>query len=205
MYIERKKAGVRWSVHFQLVLWLQVTSCCGWWGGGFGSEEVGSPSQSAAGFGGELAASSLRGKAFIVRLRCLIITFQIQERKGQIGVLAMLDYHLLWADATLLSRWCYGNSCRAWLELRVSLTFPLIFFSVSLSLSVCVALSFSLFMKVTDSSVKRSNGTAGCMIARKNLKELQTCISHLRELGHTSAELLNQVRSHYIRAVCQRV
>nr|XP_012775511.3 nesprin-2 isoform X1 [Maylandia zebra] len=46
--------------------------------------------------------------------------------------------------------------------------------------------------EVTDSSVKRSNGTAGCMIARKNLKELQTCISHLRELGHTSAELLNQ-------------
>lgn len=145
MYIERKKAGVRWSVHFQLVLWLQVTSCCGWWGGGFGSEEVGSPSQSAAGFGGELAASSLRGKAFIVRLRCLIITFQIQERKGQIGVLAMLDYHLLWADATLLSRWCYGNSCRAWLELRVSLTFPLIFFSVSLSLCLCGSLFLSLY------------------------------------------------------------
>lgn len=148
MYIERKKAGVRLSVNFQLVLWLQVASCCGWWGGGFSSEEVGSPSQSAAGFGGELAASSLWGKAFIVRLRCLIITFQIQERRGQIGVLAMLDYHLLWADATLLSHWCYGNSCRAWLELRVALTFPLMFFSVSLSLSLC--LCGSLFLSLYE-------------------------------------------------------
>ncbi|XP_075304834.1 nesprin-2-like isoform X3 [Odontesthes bonariensis] len=46
--------------------------------------------------------------------------------------------------------------------------------------------------EVTDSSKKGSDGTAGCIIGAKNLKELQTYISYLRELGHTSAELLNQ-------------
>ncbi|KAF7200974.1 transcript variant X3 [Nothobranchius furzeri] len=46
--------------------------------------------------------------------------------------------------------------------------------------------------KVTDSSMEGSDGTAGCMIGTEHLKELQTSIRLLRELGHTSAELLNQ-------------
>ncbi|CAG5866901.1 unnamed protein product [Menidia menidia] len=46
--------------------------------------------------------------------------------------------------------------------------------------------------EVTDSSMKGWDGTAGHIIGTKNLKELQTYISYLRELGHTSAKLLNQ-------------
>lgn len=46
--------------------------------------------------------------------------------------------------------------------------------------------------EVTDSSLRRSDGTAGRMIGTQTLKELQTHISHLRELGHTAAESRDQ-------------
>ncbi|MEQ2312609.1 hypothetical protein AMECASPLE_032872, partial [Ameca splendens] len=49
--------------------------------------------------------------------------------------------------------------------------------------------------EVTDSSMKGGDGTAGRMIGTKHLKELQSPIRHLRELGHTSTELPNQVCS----------
>nr|XP_020467231.1 nesprin-2-like [Monopterus albus] len=49
--------------------------------------------------------------------------------------------------------------------------------------------------EVTDSSVRRTDGTAGCMIGTQSLKELQTHINHVRELGHEAAELLSQVSS----------
>ncbi|MED6262261.1 hypothetical protein ATANTOWER_016807, partial [Ataeniobius toweri] len=51
--------------------------------------------------------------------------------------------------------------------------------------------------EVTDSSMKGGDGTAGRMIGTKHLKELQSPIRHLRELGHTSTELPNQVSSRY--------
>ncbi len=69
----------------------------------------------------------------------------------------------------------------------------LMFFSLSLRLLVCD----SLPLKVTDSSMRRSDGTAGRMIDTQTLKEFQTHISHLRELGHTAAERLNQVQGLY--------
>ncbi|XP_042339551.1 nesprin-1-like, partial [Plectropomus leopardus] len=46
--------------------------------------------------------------------------------------------------------------------------------------------------EVTDSSMRRSDGTAGRMIGTQTLKELQTHISHLKELGQTAAEPLSQ-------------
>ncbi|KAM4723418.1 nesprin-2 [Anableps anableps] len=49
--------------------------------------------------------------------------------------------------------------------------------------------------EVTDSSMKGGDGTAGRMIGTKHLKELQNPISHLRQLGHTFAELSNQAYS----------
>ncbi|KAM4541190.1 nesprin-2-like isoform 1-T1 [Fundulus diaphanus] len=49
--------------------------------------------------------------------------------------------------------------------------------------------------EVTDSSMKGGDGTAGHIIGTKHLKELQSPIRHLRELGHTSAELQNQACS----------
>lgn len=41
--------------------------------------------------------------------------------------------------------------------------------------------------KVTDSSTRRSDGTAGRVITAQTVKELQTHISHLRELRLTAA------------------
>uniref|UniRef100_UPI001448921A nesprin-1-like n=1 Tax=Epinephelus lanceolatus TaxID=310571 RepID=UPI001448921A len=46
--------------------------------------------------------------------------------------------------------------------------------------------------QVTDSSTRRGDGTAGHMIGTQTLKELQTHISHLRELGHTATETQSQ-------------
>ncbi|XP_034530155.1 nesprin-2-like [Notolabrus celidotus] len=46
--------------------------------------------------------------------------------------------------------------------------------------------------EVSDSSVRRGDGTAGRMIGTQTLKELQTHISHLRELGHMATEGLSQ-------------
>ncbi|XP_042356665.1 nesprin-2-like [Plectropomus leopardus] len=46
--------------------------------------------------------------------------------------------------------------------------------------------------EVTDSSMRHSDGTAGRMIGTQTLKELQTHISHLKELGQTAAEPLSQ-------------
>lgn len=50
-----------------------------------------------------------------------------------------------------------------------------------------------LSLKVTDSSMRRSDGTAGRVIGTQTLKELQTHIIKLRELGNTATECLNQV------------
>ncbi|XP_028994248.1 nesprin-2-like isoform X3 [Betta splendens] len=49
--------------------------------------------------------------------------------------------------------------------------------------------------EVTDSSVSRTDGTAGCMIGTQHLKELQTHIILLRELGQKAAALPNQTCS----------
>ncbi|KAK9534167.1 hypothetical protein VZT92_009231 [Zoarces viviparus] len=46
--------------------------------------------------------------------------------------------------------------------------------------------------EVTDSSTRRSDGTAGRMIGAQTMKELQTHISRLRELGVTATEPLDQ-------------
>ncbi|XP_028420864.1 nesprin-2 isoform X2 [Perca flavescens] len=46
--------------------------------------------------------------------------------------------------------------------------------------------------EVTDSSMRRSDGTAGRMIGSQTLKELRTHISHLRQLGLTAAESQDQ-------------
>ncbi|XP_027134505.1 nesprin-2 isoform X2 [Larimichthys crocea] len=43
--------------------------------------------------------------------------------------------------------------------------------------------------EVPDSSMRRSDGTAGRMMGTQTLKELQTHISHLREMGRTAPEL----------------
>lgn len=69
--------------------------------------------------------------------------------------------------------------------------------SLSLSLSPCLLVCDSLPLKVTDSSTRRSDGTAGRMIDTQTLKELQTHIGHVRELGRTATERLNQVRGLY--------
>lgn len=53
-----------------------------------------------------------------------------------------------------------------------------------------------LSLKVTDSSMRRSDGTAGCVIGAQTLKELQTHIIKLRELGNT--ERLSQVVSSWL-------
>lgn len=53
--------------------------------------------------------------------------------------------------------------------------------------------SLSLSPKVTDSSMRRGDGTAGRVIDTQTLKELQTYSSQLRELAHTAADRLNQV------------
>ncbi|XP_037652752.1 nesprin-2-like isoform X2 [Sebastes umbrosus] len=49
--------------------------------------------------------------------------------------------------------------------------------------------------EVTDSSTRRRDGTAGRVIGTQTLKELQTHISHLRELGLTETEPTNQAFS----------
>ncbi|XP_041668046.1 nesprin-2-like isoform X2 [Cheilinus undulatus] len=46
--------------------------------------------------------------------------------------------------------------------------------------------------EVSDSSVRRGDGTAGRMIGIQTLKELQTHIRLLRKLGHTATERLSQ-------------
>ncbi|KAG7233816.1 hypothetical protein INR49_006550 [Caranx melampygus] len=48
---------------------------------------------------------------------------------------------------------------------------------------------------VTDSSRRRSDGTAGRMIGTQNLKELRSLISRVRELGESAAELQSQTFS----------
>lgn len=53
----------------------------------------------------------------------------------------------------------------------------------------------SLSLKVTDSSLRRRDETAGHVIHTQTLKELQTHISQLRELGRSAVERLNQVRT----------
>eukprot|EP00064_Thunnus_orientalis_P020647 superscaffoldBa00005798_g20789 len=45
--------------------------------------------------------------------------------------------------------------------------------------------------EVTNSSGRLGDGTAGRMIGTQTVKELQTHIGHLRELGHAAAELLS--------------
>ncbi|XP_033981425.1 nesprin-2-like isoform X2 [Trematomus bernacchii] len=50
--------------------------------------------------------------------------------------------------------------------------------------------------EVTDSSTRHSDGTAGRIIGTQTLKELQTHISQLRELGLTATETLSQDGSH---------
>lgn len=81
----------------------------------------------------------------------------------------------------------------------MSLTFLLMFFLfICDSVSLYETLSPSLSLKVTDSSVSRTDGTAGCMIGAQNLKELQTHIILTGELGQKAAELPKQVRSHRI-------
>lgn len=55
------------------------------------------------------------------------------------------------------------------------------------------SLSLSPSLKVSDSSARRSDGTAGRMAATENLKELRSLISLLSELGVAAAERPEEV------------
>lgn len=129
-----------------------------------------------------LPPSEVRSSSW--ELKCLIITFQIQKRKEKLVFLPCLIITFFEQKALCCLFGVMGTPAgldKSYMCLQLFLR--------------CFSLFFSL--KVTDSSMRRSDGTAGRMIGAQNLKELQTLISHLRELGDPAAELLSQVRGQY--------
>lgn len=108
------------------------------------------------------------------QLKSLIITLQIQERKS------------LFSPRLIITFFEPKALCCVFGEMGTPAGLD----------ESCVFLSLSL--KVTDSSRRRSDGTAGRRIGTQTLKELQTHISHLRELGHTAAESRDQVHAECV-------
>lgn len=92
-------------------------------------------------------------------LKCMIITFQ--NEKSVFSPRLIITFFK--AEGILLCLWCDGGLLQG---------------------LMCVSLS----LKVTDSSMRHSDGTTRRMMGTQTLKELQTHISHLRELGRTATD-----------------